>query len=106
MNNNQPTNSGYIYFRLPDTEAKHPNQVTQEKLGKSIDRVFRSYKNLFPKLSGTNYEDIAREFCEMFFQFNSLSDGDTTIPVHLANLSLKDKADERIALSIRQTHAG
>ncbi|WP_205767886.1 AAA domain-containing protein [Aggregatibacter actinomycetemcomitans] len=37
----------------------------------------------------------------MFFQFNSLSDGDTTIPVHLANLSLKDKADERIALSIR-----
>ncbi|MBN6068428.1 AAA family ATPase [Aggregatibacter actinomycetemcomitans] len=101
MNNNQPTNSGYIYFRLPETEPKHKNYVTQEKLGKSIDRVFRSYKNLFPKLSGTNYEDIAREFCEMFFQFNSLSDGDTTIPVHLANLSLKDKADERLALSIR-----
>ena len=72
MNNNQPTNSGYIYFRLPETEQKHINHVTQEKLGKRIARAFHSYKNSFPKLSGTDYEDIAREFCEMFFQFSSI----------------------------------
>lgn len=101
MNNNQPTNSGYIYFRLPETEQKHINYVTQEKLGKRITRAFHSYKNSFPKLSGTDYEDIAREFCEMFFQFNSLSDGNTAILAHLTNLSLKDKGDERITLSIR-----
>lgn len=101
MNNNQPTNSGYIYFRLPETEQKHINHVTQEKLGKRITRAFHSYKNSFPKLSGTDYEDIAREFCEMFFQFNSLSDGNTAILAHLTNLSLKDKGDERITLSIR-----
>jgi len=101
MNNNQPTNSGYIYFRLPETEQKNINYVTQEKLGKRITRAFHSYKNSFPKLSGTDYEDIAREFCEMFFQFNSLSDGNTAILAHLTNLSLKDKGDERITLSIR-----
>ena len=43
----------------------------------------------------------SREFCEMFFQFNSLSDGNTAILAHLTNLSLKDKGDERITLSIR-----
>ena len=91
-----------LYWRLPDTEAKRPNQITLEKLGRSIARVFRSYKKEFPKLSGTAYEDIAREFVAMFFLSDDLlSDGSTAINAHFANLSLEDKADKRISLSIR-----
>ena len=56
-----------VYFRLPETEQKHKNSVTQEMLGKSISRAFRSYKAQFPQYSSKEYETVAKQFCEDFF---------------------------------------
>ena len=91
---------GTIFWRLPDTESKHQNQITREKLGRNIARTFRNYKNLFPTLAGTDYESIAKSFCEQFFLTDFLSTN-TAINAKLANLSLQDNIDKRIALSIR-----
>lgn len=94
-----PKNIRTLYWKFPKAEAKsgNLNQVTLEKLGKNIARIFRSYQKFFPQFSGREYEDIAQEFCENFF----LADFNDSISVNLANLSLSDNADKRITLSIR-----
>ena len=84
-----------VYFRLPETEQKHRNSVTQEMLGKSIFRAFRSYKEQFPQYSSKEYEAVAKQFCEDFFL------ADEVIVANFANLSLQDNAEKRISLSIR-----
>lgn len=84
-----------VYFRLPETEQKHKNSVTQEMLGKSISRAFRSYKAQFPQYSSKEYETVAKQFCEDFFL------ADETIVANFANLSLQDNSEKKISLSIR-----
>ena len=84
-----------VYFRLPETKQKHKNSVTQEMLGKSISRAFRSYKAQFPQYSSKEYEAVAKQFCEDFFL------ADEAIVANFANLSLQDNAEKRISLSIR-----
>ena len=70
-----------VYFRLPETEQKHKNSVTQEMLGKSISRAFRSYKAQY---ASKEYETVAKQFCEDFFL------ADEAIIANFANLSLQD----------------
>jgi hypothetical protein len=91
--------SRYVFWRLPDIESKHPNTVTLERLGKSIKAALRPYKKLplVDKLLELDHEMRAENFLEIFF----LSSFDTAIFVNLANLSLIDKIEKRIALSIR-----
>lgn len=84
-----------VYFRLPETEQKHKNSVTQEMLGKSISRAFRSYKAQFPQYSSKEYETVAKQFCEDFFL------ADEAIVANFANLSLQDNSEKKISLSIR-----
>lgn len=84
-----------VYFRLPETEQKHKNSVTQEMLGKSISRAFRSYKAQFPQYSSKEYETVAKQFCEDFFV------ADEAIVANFANLSLQDNSEKKISLSIR-----
>ena len=84
-----------VYFRLPETEQKHKNSVTQEMLGKSISRAFRSYKAQFPQYSSKEYETVAKQFCEDFFL------ADEAIIANFANLSLQDNSEKKISLSIR-----
>ena len=87
----------FIFWRLPESEARHPNQVTLEKLGQKVVRTFRNYSNQFPELSTKDFEEVAQKFCENFF----LSDFDQDITAYLANLSLNDNSEKRISLSIR-----
>ena len=84
-----------VYFRLPETEQKHKNSVTQEMLGKSISRAFRSYKAQFPQYASKEYETVAKQFCEDFFL------ADEAIIANFANLSLQDNSEKKISLSIR-----
>lgn len=84
-----------VYFRLPEIEQKHKNSVTQEMLGKSISRAFRSYKAQFPQYSSKEYETVAKQFCEDFFL------ADEAIIANFANLSLQDNSEKKISLSIR-----
>lgn len=81
-----------VYFRLPETEQKHKNSVTQEMLGKSISRAFRSYKAQY---ASKEYETVAKQFCEDFFL------ADEAIIANFANLSLQDNSEKKISLSIR-----
>lgn len=81
-----------VYFRLPETEQKHKNSVTQEMLGKSISRAFRSYKAQY---ASKEYETVAKQFCEDFFL------ADEAIVANFANLSLQDNSEKKISLSIR-----
>ena len=78
-----------VYFRLPETKQKHKNSVTQEMLGKSISRAFRSYKAQFPQYSSKEYETVAKQFCEDFFL------ADEAIVANFANLSLQDNSEKR-----------
>lgn len=78
-----------VYFRLPETEQKHKNSVTQEMLGKSISRAFRSYKAQFPQYSSKEYETVAKQFCEDFFL------ADEAIIANFANLSLQDNSEKK-----------
>lgn len=93
---NHPSN---LYWRLPNTETKNPKQITLEGFGKNLNRVFRQYQKhpLFADLLHLNFEERAEKFLENFF----LKPFDIAIPVNLANLSLQDNSDKRIALSIR-----
>lgn len=84
-----------VYFRLPETEQKHKNSVTQEMLGKSFSRAFRSYKAQFPQYASKEYETVAKQFCEDFFL------ADEAIIANFANLSLQDNSEKKISLSIR-----
>lgn len=88
---------GSVFWRLPETESRHKNSVTLEKLGQSITRTFKNYTQQFPEFTGKNYESIAEQFCENFF----LNDFDESITVYFANLSLTDNSEKRISLSIR-----
>ena len=88
---------GSVFWRLPETEPRHKNSVTLEKLGQSITRTFKNYTQQFPEFTGKNYESIAEQFCENFF----LNDFDESITVYFANLSLTDNSEKRISLSIR-----
>lgn len=88
---------GSVFWRLPETEPRHKNSVTLEKLGQSIARTFKNYTQQFPEFTGKNYESIAEQFCENFF----LNDFDESITVYFANLSLTDNSEKRISLSIR-----
>lgn len=93
------TQLGFVYWRLPDSEAKHPNSITLERFGKNIRSAFRPYQKLLrvKELFRLDSEERAEKFLEDFF----LRSFDTAIPVNLANLSLTDISEKRIALSIR-----
>lgn len=93
-NNHISTPSGSIFWRLP-SEDKRP--FTLELLGENVSVAFRNYKSLFPKFFNQSKEEIAEIFCKQFF----LTDFDEAITAYLANLSLDDKSDRRITLSIR-----
>ncbi|WML88730.1 AAA domain-containing protein [Thiothrix subterranea] len=90
---------GNLYWRLPDTEAKNPKQITLERFGKSLKGAFRQYQKhlFFTDLLNLDFENRAEKFLTDFF----LNSFDIAIPVNLANLSLQDNSDKRIALSIR-----
>lgn len=87
----------FLFWRLPNKESK--NQIiTLEKLGKNVSRIFSPYKKSFPAFFGVDSEEVAETFLKMFF---SPLEDNIAINAHLANLSLEDKANKRITLSIR-----
>lgn len=93
---NHPSN---LYWRLPDTEAKNPRQITLELFGKSLNGAFRQYQKhpVFADLLSLDFENRAEKLLTDFF----LTSFDIAIPVNLANLSLRDNSDKNIKLSIR-----
>lgn len=88
----------FLFWRLPNEESE--NQIiTLEKFGKNVSRIFSRYKESFPDFFGVDNEEVAEVFLEMFF--TPFLEGNIAINAHLANLSLEDKANKRITLSIR-----
>ncbi len=90
----QTSTIGNLYWRLPEQEK---TRFTLDTLGRNVSAIFRKYKSLFPEFFNKSEEEVAEKFLEQFF----LTASDEQINLYLANLSLDDQSDRRIALCIR-----